>query len=92
MAKKNKANGNQKLVVEGSPEQGKFQTEADKMLEIAREKQEAEQLHEQTRMERLHVSAMAMQGMLASNHMVDPGLAAIKAVEFADALLLEIGK
>tara|TARA_R110000851_G_scaffold48165_1_gene116651 strand:+ start:199 stop:501 length:303 start_codon:yes stop_codon:yes gene_type:complete len=88
--KNGKANGNQKLVVDGN--EHKYLTEADKAMEHARKSQAEEVLHEQVRMERLHVSAMALQGMLALNNQIDPDMAAERATQYADALLKAIMK
>lgn len=66
-------------------------TEIDQKMEEARQAQEKEILHEQVRMERMHVATMAMNGLLAYGSFV--GTAedlADKSVIMADALLKRI--
>jgi len=74
--------------VNGTPEL----TEIDKAMEQARQAQAEEQLHEQVRMERLHVASMAMQGILASGDGTSAKNVALVALNHADELLKRIMK
>lgn len=62
----------------------------DQAMEKARKAQEEEILHEQVRMERLHVSAMVLQGLLASGKKNAAEAMADDAVKYADALLKRV--
>jgi len=64
-------------------------TEIDRAMQAAREAQDLEQLHEQVRMERLHVAAMALSGILAEGSNTTP---VASAIEYADELLEAIIK
>lgn len=73
---------------------GEHVTDIDKALETARQKQNEEILHEQVRMERLHVSAMCLQGILAGDkEMIVTMTDAVEcAVKHADELLKAVMK
>ncbi len=67
-------------------------TEIDKAMETAREKQAEEVLHEQVRMERLHVSTMALSGLLASGMNRSVKDVVKQAIGHADELLKQVTK
>tara|TARA_R110000851_G_scaffold5398_2_gene22380 strand:+ start:5685 stop:5939 length:255 start_codon:yes stop_codon:yes gene_type:complete len=80
--------------VNGSPVVNQHMTEIDKKMEEARIAQQEEILHEQVRMERLHVSAMVLSGILSGTVGLGctPVDAAKLSLEYADELLKAIIK